>query len=276
MGHSAENDSISESICREALELYKGKSMSQLFAHDLQVYLIRQGRPDTMLLRPFLEKHHWPEVDVAHAVALLKTGHYQSAVNLMHNIPDTKNYQRNKRIQFMKSICGVLLATDKKDPVFDEVAKSSDVNKVAILLYADKNEEAYEEAMRMPDSLAMTHYFRATCLNRLDSKVDDSKSLAKKALKKALEMDPALMQVVERDADVNKLLFDDDEDGKKLFASKKIKVFCEIFYSLWFWAGQGNNLQCILAHNPAAARDEGDQLCGQGAADEGADRYERD
>ena len=121
----------------------------------------------------------------------------------------------------MKSICGVLLATDKKDPVFDEVAKSSDVNKVAILLYADKNEEAYEEAMRMPDSLAMTHYFRATCLNRLDSKVDDSKSLAKKALKKALEMDPALMQVVERDADVNKLLFDDDEDGKKLFASKQ-------------------------------------------------------
>ena len=218
---AAENDSISESICREALELYKGKSMSQLFAHDLQVYLIRQGRPDTMLLRPFLEKHHWPEVDVAHAVALLKTGHYQSAVNLMHNIPDTKNYQRNKRIQFMKSICGVLLATDKNDPVFAEVAKSSDVNKVAILLYADKNEEAYEEAMRMPDSLAMTHYFRATCLNRLDSKVDDSKSLAKKALKKALEMDPALMQVVERDADVNKLLFDDDEDGKKLFASKQ-------------------------------------------------------
>ena len=219
----AENDSISESICREALELYKETAMAPLFAHDLQVYLIRQHRPDTMLLRPYLERRRWPEVDVAHAVALLETGHYQAAVNHMHKIPYKKNNEKGKEgVNFLKSICGVLLSKDKKGPAFDRVAESSDVNRVSLLLYSNKNKEAYDWTMeKMPDTLAMTHYLRATCLNRLGYEVENSKALAKRELKKALEMDPDLIHVAERDADVNKLLFDDDENGKELFASKQ-------------------------------------------------------
>lgn len=65
----------------------------------------------------------------------------------------------------------------------------------------------------MPDSLALTHYLRAVCINRLGiAKIDDAIDKAKKELAIAIEMDPELKAIAEGDADVNKLLFDEKDE----------------------------------------------------------------
>ena len=215
---NAENDSISESLCREALAKHPKSSYARLFAHDLQVYLIRQHRPDTTLLLPYIGIGKWDEINVAHAVALLQTGHLQSAVNHMHDIRLTG------KTKFLKSICAALTSGNENDPVYDEIASSSQCNHVVVLLHQDKNEEAYDIAQQMPDSLAMKHYLMATCLSRLwranSSKVEGAKNKAKQHLEKAFELDPELKIVFEKDADVNIVFFEGDEDAssKQLFA----------------------------------------------------------
>lgn len=204
---NAENDTIRERIIREALKQYPDKESKEtrVFAHDLQVVLLRHHRSDTTLLAPFAGTYAWDEINIAHAVALLENGAYQAAMDHMRRVKETE------KTRFLHSICAVLAG--ERGKVLDVVARTSQRNRVSVLLHIDQNEAAYKTAMQMPDSLALTHYLRAVCINRLGiSKIDDAIDKAKKELAIAIEMDPELKAIAEGDADVNKLLFDEKDE----------------------------------------------------------------
>ena len=204
---NAENDTIRERIIREALKQYPDKESKEtrVFAHDLQVVLLRHHRSDTTLLAPFAGTYAWDEINIAHAVALLENGAYQAAMDHMRRVKETE------KTRFLHSICAVLAG--ERGKVLDVVARTSQRNRVSVLLHVDQNEAAYKTAMQMPDSLALTHYLRAVCINRLGiAKIDDAIDKAKKELAIAIEMDPELKAIAEGDADVNKLLFDEKDE----------------------------------------------------------------
>lgn len=204
---NAENDTIRERIIREALKQYPDKEAKEtrVFAHDLQVVLLRHHRSDTTLLAPFAGTYAWDEINIAHAVALLENGAYQAAMDHMRRVKETE------KTRFLHSICAVLAG--ERGKVLDVVARTSQRNRVSVLLHIDQNEAAYKTAMQMPDSLALTHYLRAVCINRLGiAKIDDAIDKAKKELAIAIEMDPELKAIAEGDADVNKLLFDEKDE----------------------------------------------------------------
>lgn len=204
---NAENDTIRERIIREALKQYPDKESKEtrVFAHDLQVVLLRHHRSDTTLLAPFAGTYAWDEINIAHAVALLENGAYQAAMDHMRRVKETE------KTRFLHSICAVLAG--ERGKVLDVVARTSQRNRVSVLLHIDQNEAAYTTAMQMPDSLALTHYLRAVCINRLGiAKIDDAIDKAKKELAIAIEMDPELKAIAEGDADVNKLLFDEKDE----------------------------------------------------------------
>ena len=204
---NAENDTIRERIIREALKQYPDKEAKEtrVFAHDLQVVLLRHHRSDTTLLAPFAGTYAWDEINIAHAVALLENGAYQAAMDHMRRVKETE------KTRFLHSICAVLAG--ERGKVLDVVARTSQRNRVSVLLHIDQNEAAYKTAMQMPDSLALTHYLRAVCINRLGiAKIDDAINKAKKELAIAIEMDPELKAIAEGDADVNKLLFDEKDE----------------------------------------------------------------
>ena len=204
---NAENDTIRERIIREALKQYPDKEAKEtrVFAHDLQVVLLRHHRSDTTLLAPIAGTYAWDEINIAHAVALLENGAYQAAMDHMRRVKETE------KTRFLHSICAVLAG--ERGKVLDVVARTSQRNRVSVLLHIDQNEAAYKTAMQMPDSLALTHYLRAVCINRLGiAKIDDAIDKAKKELAIAIEMDPELKAIAEGDADVNKLLFDEKDE----------------------------------------------------------------
>ena len=204
---NAENDTIRERIIREALKQYPDKEAKEtrVFAHDLQIVLLRHHRSDTTLLAPFAGTYAWDEINIAHAVALLENGAYQAAMDHMRRVKETE------KTRFLHSICAVLAG--ERGKVLDVVARTSQRNRVSVLLHIDQNEAAYKTAMQMPDSLALTHYLRAVCINRLGiAKIDDAIDKAKKELAIAIEMDPELKAIAEGDADVNKLLFDEKDE----------------------------------------------------------------
>lgn len=204
---NAENDTIRERIIREALKQYPDKEAKEtrVFAHDLQVVLLRHHHSDTTLLAPFAGTYAWDEINIAHAVALLENGAYQAAMDHMRRVKETE------KTRFLHSICAVLAG--ERGKVLDAVARTSQRNRVSVLLHIDQNEAAYKTAMQMPDSLALTHYLRAVCINRLGiAKIDDAIDKAKKELAIAIEMDPELKAIAEGDADVNKLLFDEKDE----------------------------------------------------------------
>lgn len=204
---NAENDTIRERIIREALKQYPDKEAKEtrVFAHDLQVVLLRYHRSDTTLLAPFAGTYAWDEINIAHAVALLENGAYQAAMDHMRRVKETE------KTRFLHSICAVLAG--ERGKVLDVVARTSQRNRVSVLLHIDQNEAAYKTAMQMPDSLALTHYLRAVCINRLGiAKIDDAIDKAKKELAIAIEMDPELKAIAEGDADVNKLLFEKEDE----------------------------------------------------------------
>ena len=65
----------------------------------------------------------------------------------------------------------------------------------------DRYKEALELSKELPDNEALSHYLRATCLNRMDRPVE-----ADVELKKAIQMDPSLKEIAHIDGDVNDLL----------------------------------------------------------------------
>ena len=198
---SEKNDTLREEILRNAL---KASPKFMLAANDLQVILISKQKSDPNLLKPFIGKKKTKtklgtptEVYLNHVVALLSNCQYEAADTIsFYYLPDTEATRTVKALNDVYN--------GRYDRGYDIVAKMSDRNKVAVLLAMDnkdRNEEAYEVVKTMPDSVALTHYFKAICLNRLGDAIN-----AYEELKKAFKIDPSYEKIARTDGDVNKLL----------------------------------------------------------------------
>lgn len=188
-----------ERILRQAVRVYPSLIVS---ANDLQALLIGQNRPEKNLLKPFAGKQYGPrnnrkdtplEVNFNHAVALIDHGAYSAADSIADFLPD------QPETKLLKAVTGAL--NDRLDENFDIIAATGPRNKICLLLAMKRDKEALELCDELPDSLALTHYLRATCLNRLEKSVE-----AEKELKKAIKMDPALETEARNDGDVEQLL----------------------------------------------------------------------
>lgn len=187
------DDAKRELIIRQALET---SPRFMVAANDLQVMLLNQDRPDPELLKPFVNKKAPLEVSINHAVALLETGHFEDAMELLDTIPN------NERTELLHAVSGAMSGNVAAN--YDVIAKTSTRNRVAMLLAMKRNKEAYDYALTLDDGDAVSHYLRAVCLNRLEKPLD-----AGKELNIAIKMDPSLKATAYIDGDVNGLLLGD-------------------------------------------------------------------
>ena len=181
-----------ETILRQALEMYPSFMTA---ANDLQALLINRQAADPELLKPFAGQKAPQVVNTNQMIALLNTGHYTEADSIAAFVPDNDN------TRMLLAISAVL--NGRYADNFNIVANTSQRNELALLLAMKRNKEALELSKRLPDDEALTHYLRATCLNRMEQPLE-----AYEELKKAFKMDPSLKRTAELDGDVNDLLLD--------------------------------------------------------------------
>lgn len=193
------NPAKRERILRQALRVYPSLMIA---ANDLQALLITQNRPEKDLLKPFAGEKYGPrnnrrttpkEVNTNHMIALLSHGAYSTADSIADFVPD------RPETKLLKAITGAL--NNRIADNYDIIAETGPRNEICLLLAMKRNKEALELCDQLPDSEALTHYLRATCLNRLEKSIE-----AEKELKKAIKMDPSLEIEAKNDGDVEQLL----------------------------------------------------------------------
>lgn len=204
MYRSEENEVKREKILRQALEIYPSFTAA---ANDLSALLIQRGTPDPEILRNFAGKKLYDEngskqkvmapavVNQNQMVALLVNSEYQAADSLVEFIPKTEENR-------------LLLAVNdafmgRYDKNYDIIAQTGLRNEIVLLLAMKKDEEALEKSKVLTDDDAVTHYIKAICMHR--SKDSNTSLKGNIELRKALTLDPSLIEIAENDADVNDL-----------------------------------------------------------------------
>ncbi len=189
--YRAQNDSTErEKIIRQALEMYPSFMTA---ANDLQSILITRHKPEAALLAPFAGERAPQVVNTNHIIALLASGRYAQADSVAAFVPD------NEQTHLLLAVNAVL--NGRYEENFNTVAQTGRRNELVMLLAMKRNKEALELSKELPDNEALSHYLRATCLNRMDRPVE-----ADVELKKAIQMDPSLKEIAHIDGDVNDLL----------------------------------------------------------------------
>ena len=189
--YRAQNDSTErEKIIRQALEVYPSFMTA---ANDLQSILITRHKPEAALLVPFAGERAPQVVNTNHIIALLASGRYAQADSVAAFVPD------NEQTHLLLAVNAVL--NGRYEENFNTVAQTGRRNELVMLLAMKRNKEALELSKELPDNEALSHYLRATCLNRMDRPVE-----ADVELKKAIQMDPSLKEIAHIDGDVNDLL----------------------------------------------------------------------
>lgn len=181
-----------EIILRQALEMYPSFMTA---ANDLEALLINRQAADPEVLKPFAGQKAPEVVNINQMIALLNTGHYTEADSIAAFVPENDN------TRMLLAVTAVL--NGQFDDNFNIVAKTSRRNELVLLLAMKRNKEALELSKQLPDDEALSHYLRATCLNRMEQPIE-----AYEELKKAFKMDPSLKRTAELDGDVNDLLLD--------------------------------------------------------------------
>ena len=181
-----------EIILRQALEMYPSFMTA---ANDLEALLINRQAADPEVLKPFAGQRAPEVVNINQMIALLNTGHYTEADSIAAFVPENDN------TRMLLAVTAVL--NGQFDDNFNIVAKTSRRNELVLLLAMKRNKEALELSKQLPDDEALSHYLRATCLNRMEQPLE-----AYEELKKAFKMDPSLKRTAELDGDVNDLLLD--------------------------------------------------------------------
>lgn len=177
---------------RQALEMYPSFMVA---ANDLQALLIKNGRPETDLLKPFAGERAPQVVNINHVIAQLEAGHYAAADSIARYI------EPSEETRLLLAVNGALNGRYAEN--FNTIANTGKQNELLMLLAMKRNEEALKLSTQLPDDKALSHYLRAICLNRAEQPVD-----AYDELKKALQMDPSLEKTAKIDGDVNDLLLD--------------------------------------------------------------------
>lgn len=189
---SEENDAQREKYLRQALEVSPSFMVA---ANDLAALLIKHNKPDADVLRKFAGEKAPEVVNRNQMVALLANHEYQAADSLAAYVPATAENR------LLLAVSGAFMGDYEAN--YDAIAPTGLRNEVVLLLAMKKNEVALEKSKMLTDDDAVTHYIKAICLHR--SNDTNIAAEANRELKKALELDPELIEIAEGDADLNEL-----------------------------------------------------------------------
>lgn len=189
---SEENDAQREKYLRQALEVSPSFMVA---ANDLAALLIKHNKPDADVLRKFAGEKAPEVVNRNQMVALLANHEYQAADSLAAYVPATAENR------LLLAVSGAFMGDYEAN--YDAIAPTGLRNEVVLLLAMKKNEVALEKSKLLTDDDAVTHYIKAICLHR--SNDTNIAAEANRELKKALELDPELIEIAEGDADLNEL-----------------------------------------------------------------------
>lgn len=189
---SEEDDAQREKYLRQALEV---SPSFMIAANDLAVLLIKHNKPDADVLRKFAGEKAPEVVNRNQMVALLANHEYQAADSLAAYVPATAENR------LLLAVSGAFMGDYEAN--YDAIAPTGLRNEVVLLLAMKKNEVALEKSKMLTDDDAVTHYIKAICLHR--SNDTNIAAEANRELKKALELDPELIEIAEGDADLNEL-----------------------------------------------------------------------
>lgn len=189
---SEENDAQREKYLRQALEV---SPSFMIAANDLAALLIKHNKPDADVLRKFAGEKAPEVVNRNQMVALLANHEYQAADSLAAYVPATAENR------LLLAVSGAFMGDYEAN--YDVIAPTGLRNEVVLLLAMKKNEVALAKSKMLTDDDAVTHYIKAICLHR--SNDTNIAAEANRELKKALELDPELIEIAEGDADLNEL-----------------------------------------------------------------------
>ena len=189
---SEENDAQREKYLRQALEV---SPSFMIAANDLAALLIKHDKPDADVLRKFAGEKAPEVVNRNQMVALLANHEYQAADSLAAYVPATAENR------LLLAVSGAFMGDYEAN--YDAIAPTGLRNEVVLLLAMKKNDAALEKSKMLTDDDAVTHYIKAICLHR--SNDTNIAAEANRELKKALELDPELIEIAEGDADLNEL-----------------------------------------------------------------------
>lgn len=189
---SEENDAQREKYLRQALEV---SPSFMIAANDLAALLIKHDKPDADVLRKFAGEKAPEVVNRNQMVALLANHEYQAADSLAAYVPATAENR------LLLAVSGAFMGDYEAN--YDAIAPTGLRNEVVLLLAMKKNEVALKKSKMLTDDDAVTHYIKAICLHR--SNDTNIAAEANRELKKALELDPELIEIAEGDADLNEL-----------------------------------------------------------------------
>lgn len=189
---SEENDAQREKYLRQALEV---SPSFMIAANDLAALLIKHNKPDADVLRKFAGEKAPEVVNRNQMVALLANHEYQAADSLAAYVPATAENR------LLLAVSGAFMGDYEAN--YDVIAPTGLRNEVVLLLAMKKNDVALEKSKMLTDDDAVTHYIKAICLHR--SNDTNIAAEANRELKKALELDPELIEIAEGDADLNEL-----------------------------------------------------------------------
>lgn len=194
--YSAEKDETKrEKYITQALDVYPRFMVA---ANDLAAIRITHNQSDPNILQHFAGPKAPSEVNMNQSIALLDAGRYYEADTIMEFVP------KNEKTKMLHAVIGIFNRQFAEN--YDIIAATGVKNEVLMLLAMKKNEAALAKSMQLPDSVALSHYLRATCYNRLE-KVNEAIDELNLAFKK----DPNLKKVAKVDGDINKLLPPEDE-----------------------------------------------------------------
>lgn len=207
-----------EKILRQALEV---SPSFMLAANDLSVLLTQKGEPDPTVLERFVGngEKNWTSdrqqipalVKCNQLASLLMAKQFSKADTLAFYIPETED------TRYIRGINDIFNGRVKKR--FAEMAGTSQRNAVVLLLAmeeADKNEQALDASLELPEEEALTFYLRAICYSRTKRTFDEpTLTLAERALRKAIKMDPELEKIAINDGDVVDLIIDKKTGQRK-------------------------------------------------------------
>ena len=189
---SEENDAQREKYLRQALEV---SPSFMIAANDLAALLIKHDKPDADVLRKFAGEKAPEVVNRNQMVALLANHEYQAADSLAAYVPATAENR------LLLAVSGAFMGDYEAN--YDAIAPTGLRNEVVLLLAMKKNDVALAKSKMLTDDDAVTHYIKAICLHR--SNDTNIAAEANRELKKALELDPELIEIAEGDADLNEL-----------------------------------------------------------------------
>ncbi len=212
--------------CKEALGKYP---QSIIFRTDYAGHLIAQNRPDTALLSSYTQQERFKIEDVGsfkvpeetrinQVIAYIQKQNFEKAIKIAETYLSGGGQSKFAKC-LARAYGGQLYGADGKvnDTIISAISESSILNEIIIRLAVTGNAEAEQRqrAEELCDSLLkqdkyapMANYLKAVCLKRLGGK--EAKNRSTIHLYRALDADPALIDISKSDKDLYDRLYDEE------------------------------------------------------------------